>query len=51
MFDRFSENLKSGERSWWDQCTPEFIQGGVIQFGEGAGGGKSARRSQGLLYI
>ncbi|HEY5638469.1 MAG TPA: class I SAM-dependent methyltransferase [Dehalococcoidia bacterium] len=29
MFDRFSENLKSGERSWWDQCTPEFIQGVV----------------------
>ena len=27
MFDRFSENLKSGERSWWDKCTPEFIQG------------------------
>ncbi|MCI0832106.1 MAG: methyltransferase domain-containing protein [Chloroflexi bacterium] len=27
MFDRFSENLQSGERSWWDKCTPEFIQG------------------------
>ncbi len=27
MFDRFSENLKSGERSWWDKCSPEFIQG------------------------
>ncbi len=27
IFDRFSENLKSGERSWWDKCTPEFIQG------------------------
>ncbi len=27
VFDRFSENLKSGERSWWDKCTPEFIQG------------------------
>ncbi|RLC57633.1 MAG: hypothetical protein DRI30_03920 [Chloroflexi bacterium] len=27
MFDRFSENLKSGEHSWWDKCTPEFIQG------------------------
>ncbi len=27
IFDRFSENLQSGERSWWDKCTPEFIQG------------------------
>jgi ubiquinone/menaquinone biosynthesis C-methylase UbiE len=26
VFGRFSENLTSGERSWWDKCTPEFIQ-------------------------
>lgn len=27
LFDRFGENFRSGERIWWDQCSPEFIQG------------------------
>ena len=26
MFDRFSENLPSGERIWWDQCSPAWIE-------------------------
>jgi hypothetical protein len=27
MFDFFGKNLASGERVWWDQCSPEFIKG------------------------
>ncbi|MEE9249102.1 MAG: hypothetical protein V3U79_10460 [Dehalococcoidia bacterium] len=27
IFDRFGENLPSGQQMWWDQCSPEFIQG------------------------
>jgi ubiquinone/menaquinone biosynthesis C-methylase UbiE len=27
MFDKFSENLPTGERTWWDKVSPEFIQG------------------------
>lgn len=27
IFDRFGERLATGERSWWDQCSPEFIDG------------------------
>ena len=27
MFDRFAENFKSGDRIWWDQCSPAFIEG------------------------
>jgi hypothetical protein len=26
IFDRFAEKLPSGERTWWDQCSPTFIQ-------------------------
>ena len=26
VFDRFAENLPSGQRTWWDQCSPDFIQ-------------------------
>ncbi len=26
FFDRFAENLSSGERLWWDQCSPTFLQ-------------------------
>lgn len=25
MFDTFSKNFVSGERLWWDKCSPEFI--------------------------
>ena len=27
MFDRFNENLVSGKRTWWDEVSPEFIEG------------------------
>ena len=27
LFDRFAENLSSGERIWWDQVSPAFIDG------------------------
>jgi ubiquinone/menaquinone biosynthesis C-methylase UbiE len=27
MFDRFNTNLPTGERTWWDKVSPEFIQG------------------------
>lgn len=27
MFDAFEENLASGERLWWDDCSPRFLQG------------------------
>lgn len=27
MFDRFEEHLASGERMWWDECSPEWIAG------------------------
>jgi len=27
IFDAFAERLTSGERSWWDKCSPEFIDG------------------------
>lgn len=26
MFDRFAEHLPSGQRIWWDQCSPDWIQ-------------------------
>ncbi|NIQ40125.1 MAG: methyltransferase domain-containing protein [Proteobacteria bacterium] len=26
IFDQFVEKLPSGERTWWDQCSPTFIQ-------------------------
>ena len=26
IFDLFAENLPSGQRIWWDQCSPTFIQ-------------------------
>ncbi|MQA85856.1 MAG: methyltransferase domain-containing protein [Streptosporangiales bacterium] len=26
IFDRFAETLASGERLWWDTCSPEFIR-------------------------
>jgi ubiquinone/menaquinone biosynthesis C-methylase UbiE len=26
MFDRFGDNLPSGKRIWWDECSPEWIQ-------------------------
>ncbi len=26
FFDLFAENLPSGQRIWWDQCSPAFIQ-------------------------
>ena len=25
IFDRFAENLPSGKRTWWDECSPTFI--------------------------
>jgi SAM-dependent methyltransferase len=27
IFDRFGERLATGERTWWDRCSPEFIAG------------------------
>ena len=27
FFDTFSNNLRSGKRIWWDECSPDFIQG------------------------
>lgn len=27
IFDAFAERLPTGERTWWDQCSPEFIRG------------------------
>ena len=27
MFDVFEQNFSSGKRIWWDECSPEFIQG------------------------
>jgi SAM-dependent methyltransferase len=27
VFDRFGERLATGERTWWDQCSPDFIAG------------------------
>ncbi|WP_158542978.1 class I SAM-dependent methyltransferase [Phytoactinopolyspora halophila] len=27
MFDRFEQVLPTGERLWWDQCSPEWIAG------------------------
>ncbi|MGH2604459.1 MAG: hypothetical protein ACRDJ9_34355, partial [Dehalococcoidia bacterium] len=27
VFGRFAERLASGERTWWDQCGPDFIEG------------------------
>jgi SAM-dependent methyltransferase len=32
IFDRFGERLATGERTWWDQCSPDFI-GGVAATG------------------
>ncbi|MBI2855444.1 MAG: class I SAM-dependent methyltransferase [Chloroflexi bacterium] len=26
LFDRFAENLPSGKRTWWDECSPTFIE-------------------------
>ncbi len=26
MFDQFAQKLPSGQRTWWDQCSPTFIQ-------------------------
>ncbi|OGO49478.1 MAG: hypothetical protein A2148_05495 [Chloroflexi bacterium RBG_16_68_14] len=26
MFDRFAEHLPSGQRIWWDQCSPDWIR-------------------------
>ena len=26
MFDMFSQNLPTGKRIWWDECSPEFIE-------------------------
>ena len=26
FFDRFAENLPSGKRIWWDECSPTFIE-------------------------
>ena len=26
FFDRFAENLPSGKRLWWNDCSPEFIE-------------------------
>lgn len=25
IFDRFSDHFATGQRTWWDECTPEFI--------------------------
>jgi ubiquinone/menaquinone biosynthesis C-methylase UbiE len=27
IFDRFGQRLATGERTWWDQCSPDFIDG------------------------
>ena len=27
IFDNFNKNLPTGERTWWDKVSPEFIQG------------------------
>ncbi len=27
IFGRFDEHLADGERLWWDECSPEFIEG------------------------
>jgi SAM-dependent methyltransferase len=27
IFDRFGERLATGERTWWDECSPDFIAG------------------------
>jgi SAM-dependent methyltransferase len=27
IFDRFAERLATGERTWWDRCSPDFITG------------------------
>ena len=27
VFDRFAETLPTGERTWWDRCGPDFIDG------------------------
>jgi len=27
VFDRFAETLATGERTWWDRCGPDFIEG------------------------
>jgi SAM-dependent methyltransferase len=27
IFDRFGDNLATGERLWWDACSPRFLQG------------------------
>jgi SAM-dependent methyltransferase len=27
LFDRFGERLATGERTWWDRCSPDFIRG------------------------
>ena len=32
IFDRFGQRLATGERTWWDQCSPDFI-GGVAATG------------------
>jgi SAM-dependent methyltransferase len=32
IFDRFGQRLATGERTWWDQCSPAFI-GGVAATG------------------
>jgi SAM-dependent methyltransferase len=32
IFDRFGERLATGERTWWDQCSADFI-GGVAATG------------------
>lgn len=26
MFDRFAENLPSGKRTWWDECSPTWVE-------------------------
>ena len=26
LFDTFAKNLPSGKRSWWDECSPEWIE-------------------------
>jgi SAM-dependent methyltransferase len=26
MFDTFAKNLPSGKRSWWDECSPDWIE-------------------------
>ncbi|MCZ6688273.1 MAG: class I SAM-dependent methyltransferase [Planctomycetota bacterium] len=44
IFDSFAKSLASGEHMWWDQCSPEFIQGV-----SGTGGPFYARLLQGGL--